>query len=267
MPPETKSSSKPYKDLRLIALILGILGSVLIAMYIIEQFYAVTELVMNKKPSNTMSVEAQGKIPAIPDLAVVNLGVFTQGDTAEKAQSANTEKINQVIEFFKKQGIAKEDITTSNYNLYPTQDYKEGKTIITGYSISQNITVKIKNIDKENQELIGKIISGATTSGVNQINGISYSFDDPDNLRQQAREQAIVKAKEKASELAKASGLKLGKVINVFESGGYNPTPMYSAEGMGGMVGMGGDMKSASPDIQPGQQDITASMTVTFEVK
>jgi uncharacterized protein YggE len=129
---------------------------------------------------------------------------------------------------------------------------------------NQTVTVKVKGVDKSNQQL-GKIIDGATNNGANEINGISLSFEDPDNLQQEARKQAIAKAKEKAQVLAREACLTLGKVVTVSEiSGSGYPTPMYDAAMGRGGVAM---EKSVSPNIEPGIQEITQQMTVVFELK
>ena len=218
----------------------------------------------SKKPNNSLTVSAEGKVKATPDLATVNLGVITQGPEASKVQEENSKKINKIVEFVKKQGITKDDISTSQFNIYPQYNYKDGKNDIIGYQLDQTITVKVKGVDKST-EILGKILSGAVSEGANQIYGVSLGFDDPDNLRQQARELAIEKAKEKAKELAKVAGLKLGKVVSVSEAGGGGyPMPYYG----GGYGGAGMAMeKAVSPNIEPGSQDIIENMSVTFEVK
>jgi uncharacterized protein YggE len=220
--------------------------------------------VSGAKPENTISVSAEGKVKAVPDIAEINLGVLSQGSNPTTAQDENSKKVNKIIDFIKSQGVSKDDIATSQFNVYPQQDYRGGAPVITGYQVNQTITIKVREVDKSTERL-GKILAGITESGANQINGVNLSFDDPDNLRQEARKQAIDKAKQKAEELARVAGLKLGKVVNVSESGGSYPPMPYYGDGYGGS-GLAME-KSVSPNIEPGQQDITATMTVVFEVK
>lgn len=242
---------------------LGILLIIFLALLVIDRASSLQQVLANKNPKNTISVSAQGKVIAAPDLATVNLGVFTTASTAAEAQSESSKKINQIIDFVKKQGVSKEDISTSQFSIYPMQDYRDGKTTITGYQANQTITLKVREVDKSTEKL-STILGGVASNGANQINGVNLGFDDPDNLRQQARKQAIEKAKEKAKDLASAAGLRLGKVVSVSESGMASPV-MPMAYGLGGA-----DMameKSVSPNIEPGNQDVTADMTVVFEVK
>lgn len=250
---------------KMITKVLGILLIVLVGLFIADKAYSLVQTFQNKNPKNTIAITAEGKASAIPDIATVNLGVLTSGDTAEGVQNESTKKINKIVDYVKAQGVAKEDINTSQFNIYPQQDYKDGKTTITGYQANQTITIKVRGVDKST-EALGKILSGVTSNGANQINGVNLSFDDPDNLRQVARQEAISKAKEKAQQLAEAAGLRLGKVVSISESGGYGvPVPLYGdAYGIGGS---GGAEKAVAPNVEPGNQDITASMTVIFEVK
>ncbi len=246
--------------------LLGIFLILVMVVYIGDKAFQISKQAKeSKEPQKTISISAEGKVKAVPDLAVVNLGVITQGTTAAEVQDQNSKKINQIIDFVKQQGINKEDISTSNFNIYPQYDYRNGKNNITGYQANQTVSIKVRGVDKST-EALGKIIDGATNNGANEVNGVSLSFDDPDNLKEKARENAIERAKQKAQEMARVAGLTLGKVVSVSESnmGGY-PVPM--ADVAYGMGGAGIAQKSISPNIEPGTQDITAQMTVVFEIK
>lgn len=244
---------------------LGGLLLVFVALLVVDKSHTLVDAFQDKKPDNTISISAEGKVTATPDLATVNLGVITQGITAADVQSRNNEKINQITAFIKGQGINKEDITTSNFNLYPQRDYRNGQDVIVGYQANQTVSVKVRGIDKSTEQL-GKIIDGAANNGANEVTGISLSFDNPDDLKEQAREQAIQKAKEKARQLADTAGLKLGKVISISETGGGYPTPVYDVATRNAAAG-GLAAKTITPSIEPGSQDIIEQMTVVFEIK
>ncbi len=214
-------------------------------------------------PSNTISMSAEGKVAAVPDLATIDLGVSTTATTAKKAQDDTTKKSNQITQYLKDQGVDPKDMATTQLNVYPTYDYSRSQTTITGYQATQTLNVKVHGVDKST-EMLGKLIDGVTTAGANQINGVNLGFDDADNLRQEARKQAINKAKQKAQELASQAGLRLGRIVSISESsGGYAP-PMPYGYGMGGEMSL--DTKNVA-QISTGSQDITATITVTFEVK
>jgi uncharacterized protein len=247
-----------------LAVFLGCLLVVFLGLSAIEKTQNLTERFSGKDPKNTLTVSAEGKVKAVPDVAMVNLGVVTQGATSAIVQDENSKKINKIIDFVKQQGVSRDDISTAQFNIYPQYNYKDGRNEIIGYEARQNISIKVKGVDKTTDAL-GKILSGSTTVGANEIGGVSLSFEDKDNLRQMARKEAIEKAKTKATELAKVSGLKLGRVITVSESGQDSmPMPYYA----GGMGGGGSDVaKSVSPNVEPGTQDVYETMTLVFELK
>lgn len=233
----------------------------------VAKYQDLSDRYSGKDPKNTMTVSADGKVKAVPDMATINLGVVTQGSSSSAVQDESSKKVNKIIEFVKQQGVSKDDISTSQFNIYPQYNYQNGKNDIVGYEARQTIVVQVKGVDKSTQ-VLAKILSDSTQAGANEISGVSLGFDDPDNLRQKAREQAIEKAKIRAQELAKASGLQLGRVVGVIQSGSNFPGSTAYAEGYGmGGGGYGGTAKSISPNIEPGSQDVVESMTLTFEIK
>lgn len=211
--------------------------------------------------TRSINMTAEGKVAAKPDLATLSFAVITQGKDATKAQTDNDAKMTAVIDYLKSNGINADDIQTSGYNLSPQYDYSNPNIApgtITGYSLTQNVTAKIRKL-----ETVSTILGGLTAKGINQINNVAYSIEDPDKLKQQARDEAIDKAKQKAQELADRIGVRLGKVINFSEGASYFPEPYYYDRAIP-MMGAGGG--NASP-VEPGLQDVTVSVTLTFELK
>lgn len=251
---------------------LGGLLIIFVAFLIVQQAYNFSNVVKNQKPANTISVSADGKVTAVPDLATVDLGVMTQAATATDAKNQNDTKVNQIIAFVKQQGIAAADIKTQQLNLYPQQSYggvmvpggAPSVPKITGYQANQTVEIKVHGVDKD-QTVLEKVLDGAVNNGANEVDGVNFSFNNPDALQQQAQEAAIANAKVKAQALAQAAGLSLGKVVSVSETSNGFPGPVPYA--LNSSMGMGGTAKSVAPDIQPGSQDVSESMTVTFEVK
>jgi len=251
---------------------LGGLLIIFVAFLIVQQVYNFSTAIKNQKPANTISVSGEGKISATPDLATVDLGVMTTAATATDAKNQNDTKINQIIAFVKQQGIAAADIKTQQLNLYPQQSYggimvpsgAPSTPKITGYQANQTVEVKVHGVDKD-QSVLEKVLDGAVNSGANEVDGVNFSFNNPDSLQQQAQEAAIANAKTKAQALAQASGLNLGKVVSVSESNNVFPGPVPYA--VNSAMGLGGAAKSVAPDIQPGSQEVDETMSVTFEVK
>lgn len=245
---------------------LGALLIAFVALLIIQQGYNLSTAMKNQKPTNTISVSADGKVTAVQDMATVTIGVMSQGTTAQAVKEDNNTKINKIIAFIKAQGVKNEDIKTSQFTFYPVQDWRSGTAVITGYQSDQTVTVTVHGIDKS-QDVLEKVLDGAVTNGANQIQGVNFSFENPDALQQQARKLAIDKAKEKAQDLAKQAGLTLGKVVSISENGGGGITPMPYAMDVAAPMGAGGGLKSVVSNVEPGTQDITQTMSVVFEVK
>lgn len=235
--------------------ILGIAASVAV---IITPAY----LMRNRLPEDQFSVEGTGRMFAAPNIAEITLGVRTEKKpTAEAATKENAEKMNRVIDAIKKAGVDAKDIKTIDYSLYPNYNYTQDRgQELTGWNLSQSVRVKIRKLDS-----IGEVIAKATAAGANQTDSVSFTIDDEDELKKQARAEAIEKAKAKAEELSKAAGIKLGKVINVYES--YNQPPITPYYYKGEASGMGGGGDIPVPSIQPGQNEIMVSVTVVYRVK
>ncbi|TSC97941.1 MAG: hypothetical protein Greene101447_239 [Parcubacteria group bacterium Greene1014_47] len=208
-------------------------------------------------------MQAEGKVTVIPDIASLSFSVLTDGGTdLVNLQQENTQKANDAIAFAKDQGIDEKDIKTSAYNIQPRYQYSrcsEGDGIcpppeIVGYSISQMVELKIRDFEK-----IGTILAGLVGKGANTVSGLSFGVDDPEMVQNEARAEAIEKAKGKARALARAGGFKLGKLISI-EEGGVSPTPFYTLEAQG-------KERSSLPTIEPGSQDITVDVTLKFEIR
>ena len=159
------------------------------------------------------------------------------------------------MEFLKSSGIEEKDVKTTNYSITPVYDYTEHKQTLRGYQVSQNLEVKIRDLTKS-----GDIIAGGAENGANLVGGLSFTIDDPEALKEQAREQAIKNAQEKAGKLASSLRVKIGKLIDYSE--GTTPIPVFyrgMAEGIGGAA--------PSPQIPTGQNEIIVDVSLTFEIR
>ena len=217
--------------------------------------FSVSQTTTEKK--TTFDVDGEGKVTAIPDTAEINLGIQVNKPTVEAAQKEANEKINKVTTELKKLGIEEKYIKTINYSLYPEYDYRAGQKIV-GYNISITLKIKVKDFDKINQA-----IDTATSLGANQIGNLSFTIDDEklEELKMEARKQAIEKAKKKAKEIANAGGLRLGRIVNISESTPSSdyPTPLLREAGIGGTA------EEQKTEIQPGESEITVSVVLSYE--
>ncbi len=216
---------------------------------------------------NTITVSGTGEVSARPDLAIISFSVVTEAVTVSEAMEENSSKMNQIIAFAKEQGVEEKDLKTTNFSIYPRYEwhregvywpYPEGDRALVGYEINQTLQVKIRNMEK-----IGDIVQGATNLGVNQLGNLSFSIDDEDGLKEQARNEAIDEAKAKAKKLATQLEVRLVKITN-FSEGGYSPMPRYDnyAESA---VAMGGG--ETAPEITTGENEITVSVSITWEIR
>lgn len=207
----------------------------------------------------TITIDGEGKVNAIPDIAQISLGIQTQNVKVVDAQKENTDKMNKIINQLKAQGIDAKDIQTQNYSVYPNYDYTNGRQTLKDYTISQSLNVKIRNLDK-----VGDILQQSTTLGANQIGSLNFTIDEPEMLKQQAREKALQNAKTKAEALAKIAGVRLGKLVSFSESTQNGSSPVYANYAMKSMDAVGG--AAPAPAVEAGSQDIIIDVMVTYEV-
>lgn len=207
--------------------------------------------------TNLFTANGTGKSTGIPDMAVISIGVTKTALTVSDAQNQTNTAANKIIEDLKKLGIEEKNIKTTNYSVNPNYDYSRGGQNITGYTVTQTLEANITPIDIAN-----KVIDAATADGANLVGGITFTFNDKTkaDLENQARTQAVKVAKEKAQSLANATGIRLGKIVDVQESNGYTPRPVLM------MAKGGGDSAASAPtQLQPGENSITIDITLSFE--
>ncbi len=244
-------------------IVVGLFSILIVATVFFMIFAAMNELKQSRyigqdiEGKNSITISGLGKIEAKPDIGVVNLGVVSQATTVAPAQKENTDKMNKITKAMKDLGIEEKDLKTANYNIYPRYDYNDGRQRLIGYEVNQSLEVKIRDLDK-----VGQILSKAAELGANQVGSLNFTFDDPEDLKVQARKKAINNAKEKANVLAGQLNVKLIRILGFSESSnGYEPPIYYSEKALG--IGGGG----AVSDVQVGQNEITANVTITYEIQ
>ncbi len=210
--------------------------------------------------ANTVSFSGEGKVLAKPDVAVVDFSIVTEAATSKAAQDVNSEKSNNVTDFLKKQKIEDKDIKTISYNIYPQYEYPRGGVPrIRGYQVSQTIEVKVRDLGS-----VSSVLDGVVMAGANQVGNLNFKIDNPEKLKEQAREQAINDAKDKANALKSQLGIKLDRIINFSEGVSGYPVPMYEMlKSSGGGVGGGGVV----PSVPSGENEITVDVTITYQIK
>lgn len=221
--------------------------------------------VNKKNDQDRFSVVGSGTVYAKADIANISVGLKTGAKkTAAEATKESADKMNNIVSELKKLGIEEKDIKTSNYNLSPVYNYTNDRgQELVGYEVTQTLTLKIRDLNK-----IGDVIAKTTEQGANQVGNISFTIDDEFALKNQARELAIAKAKEKAELIARQSGMKLGEIKSVYENTEPIISPMmYSNAKMDLGSAGGGSVQISSPSIQSGQNEIKVDVTLVYEVK
>lgn len=216
-------------------------------------------------PGNAvLTLSADGKSTRMPDLALFSAGVTTQAKTAAAALSENADRMNAVITALKASGIAERDIQTSNLSVNPVYGQPRadangnvtGDPIIIGYQASNQVEVKQRKIGN-----YGKTIDTLVSAGANQVSGPSFQLDNPDTASDEARLEAMKKARARAELYAGAAGLKVKRILTISESGGCAPQPMVMYARAEAMMA-----KSAPSPVAAGEVQVGANVMVTFEL-
>jgi len=233
---------------------------------------------------NTISFDGKGEVSATPDLATISFTITGDAKDVIGAQTKVTTKETAVLDFLNKNDIAKSDIKTENYNSSPQYQYLNsacpqpmqnqsypgsapnmptycppGKQVLTGYEVSENISVKIHDITKT-----GQLIKGVGDIGISNISGPNFSIEKEDALKEQARKIAIDDAKSKAAALSHDLGVRLVRIVSFSENGNY-PVPMYATKDM--MSGGVASTATPAPALPTGENKITSNVTITYEIR
>jgi len=224
---------------------------------------------------NVITISGHGEVNAVPDIASLYFTVESSKSTQKESSDEVNTKVKQVTDFLKASDVAEKDIKTEGYNSYPKYSsptpcpmyYKEGGIMppcgqsdskIIGYTVSQSITVKVRKVDD-----VSKIIDGINKIGVTNMSGPTLSIDDEDELKAEARKEAINDAKAKAKVLARDLGVHLGKISSFSENGNYYP--MYTSYNTMAKDSM--ESAGVPAEIPKGENTISSDVTITYEIR
>jgi uncharacterized protein YggE len=208
----------------------------------------------------TVSVSGTGRVTVVPDRVTFNVAVQTIAPTVDEAVNENNARIAAVIAALKKAGATDRDIRTSNFSIYPQQDYSQGKLPrILGYQVSNNITVT-----RPNPAEASKLLQAAINAGVNQSSGLSFEVSDPSRGRDAGLKAAFDDARAKAAVLAQAAGRTLGRALTISEgTGNVVPPPRPFPQGV---MAMKAEAVSEVP-VEAGSQESSYTVSVVFELR
>lgn len=228
-----------------------------------------------------LTVNAEGRTFAAPDLAIFTAGVTTQGSNAAEALAQNARAMVQVIAALRRAGIAERDIQTSNLGLNPIySDPAEDARLaaqaagrpylppppeaqvpqIVGYTASNTVSVRQRDLED-----YGSVVDTLVSAGANQVNGPDFQLDDPEQALDAARVEAIATARARAELYARAAGMDVQRIVSISEGGGYYGPPPVMFARTANAAAPPPPPPPPSP-VQPGEMQMTANVTVLFEL-
>lgn len=217
-----------------------------------------------KAERSIISVYGTAKANVAPDLAILNLGVLRQAKTARQALDANNKAMKEVLASMKEAGLAERDLQTSNFSIQPRYTYhrpKKGEIQkpprIVGYNVSNNLTVRIRDLSK-----VGEVLDRSVTLGVNNGGNIHFTNDNPKAAISTARAKAMKDAIEKAGVLTQAANVELGTIISIDEHSS-RPQPIR----MQRTKMMAEAMVADSAPIAAGENTYSVTVNVKWEIK
>jgi uncharacterized protein len=208
---------------------------------------------------STLNLNVNSNVKKAPDMATVSAGVVTQARTARAAMEDNARRMSAAFTALKAAGIADRDMQTSGINLSPQYTYVANqRPTIKGYEVSNRVSVRIRKLEN-----IGPVLDALVAQGVNEITGPTFGLDNPEAELDTARTEAMATAMRRADLYARASGMRVKRVLTINESGGYEPPqprPMMA------MARMANDASAETP-VAPGEVTLSIQLSVSFELE
>ena len=206
----------------------------------------------------TLTIAAEGRVTRAPDIAEVSGGVVTTAPTASAAMAENATKMTAVVAAVRRAGVADRDIQTMGLNLQPQYRYENNQApILTGYQATNIVSLRLRKIADA-----GKLLDALVGVGANQINGPNFRVEDSATALDEARVAAVATARKRAELYARAAGMKIGRITQISESGGYQPEPRPMLMSTRAKA----EDAAASP-VEPGEVALTISVTMVFELE
>jgi len=204
----------------------------------------------------SIRVAGTGQAAAPPDTAHLSAGVVSEAPTAAEAVRANGAAMERVLAALEAAGIAKKDVQTSGFSVWPVYAESAGAAAqprITGYRVSNQVSVRVAGVEK-----VGGVLDQLVASGANEMGGVSFSIGDPEPLLDEARKRALADARRKAEIYAASAGVRLGRLLGIEETGAGGPGPLPRAARM---------EASAAVPIAPGEVDLSVTTIATYAIE
>lgn len=219
---------------------------------------------INHESDSYFTADGEATLTLIPDQASVNLGIQVNAASVKQAKQQADQIINNFTTKLATMNIKKEQIKTTRYNLSPNYDYSTGSSRINGYNVESELEITFSDFDALNQ-----VIDLASQNGINHIGQIHFSASAAklEEIKNQARSQAIEQAKRNAQSLADLTGVKLGHIVNVYEhSNNYDDGGRLYKQAMT-LSSRAIEEKMATTDLHAGQQEYYHSVTIAYTLE
>jgi uncharacterized protein YggE len=236
----------------------GLVALALVAAYLVGNARGDPAHAESSAPARTVTVTGVGHVSVVPDQLGFDLGVDVTRDDLNTALADSNAAMKQVVDTLKAAGVADEDVQTTDLSMNPQYSRRRGEpTVFKGYRVSQTVTVVVEDLTKASDIVTAAVSAGGT--GV-RLNGLRLQVGDPESALTPARSDAFEQAKAKAEEYAADTGRELGEVVKVSDAGdqGFDQELAYARSAA--------DAAGSIP-FQSGQQDLTASVVVVFELE
>lgn len=251
--------------------IVGILLVIFLAVISIKELKSIDYVGRDTPAMNVITVNGKGESISVPDIATFSFSVTETAKTVKEAQTKATDKINNALKAIRANGVPDKDIKTLSYNINPHYEYTQspctnygcpvGKSTMTGYDVSQTIEVKVRDLSKA-----GELFDTIGAAGVQTVNSLSFTIDNIDSVKAIARASAITDAKSKAEKIAKDLGVKLVRITSFYDSSNDMPYLYGRGEAMS-LDMVSAKVSAPSPEIPRGEQKITATVSITYEIR
>ena len=246
------------RDLRRLLIVIGVLAALVVSAGLIgvlggdlpEQTHPAAA--DTTSPTHGITVTGQGIVLVSPDTGQATLGVQVQNPNLATAQSQATQQMNAVQSAIKSKGVAENKIKTVVYNISINRNDKDSSQI-TGYTVIDLIQFSVKPVNQ-----LGPVLQAAIDAGANVVQGVTFTVEDTNAALQQARQQAMDDAHNRAQQLAQLAGVTLGAPISVAEGVSSTPTPQSLN------TGVAASAAGVAPSLQSGESQIMVTVTVTY---
>lgn len=222
---------------------------------------ALAQPTMNPPMPRTVTVSGEGRLSVQPDKATVRFGVVTRHADPVQARRQNAEAAREVLNAVRRLGIAERKIQLQALSLQPVREYNQQtqRWEEHGYEAAREVVVEVEDL-----EVLPDVVAQVVDKGANRLNGLAYDLKDRDRLRNEALQQAVLHARDKATLMATTLGATLGPVLQIAEQGVVVPQPVLRMERMAAKP----MADSSEPEAYAaGEIEITATVQLVFELK